>query len=371
MRKRKASLADLLRLGSTAQDLVADARLVGSGDIAAAAQLLEDAVRSAISEQVKTGANLADFQSGPLARPSRGPAAIGNGRRGKRVKAHAVQQAGGRGIIRSCGEQEKIAADENGPTMLYKYCSVATAEKIFRDGAVLLNPAVEFNDPFEMNCRIHWPNDDELRRRIDRQLAHLPESERARVYEKTLHHKRVSGSRISVEARKFLLQHAGVSCFSETRENNLMWSHYADGHKGVCIGLSIGEFMLSLECLPVVPGVGSGHVRSHSCAVQYRDVPPTWEAWGETVEDVVAAKARCWEYEREWRIFAPQVAKKKQKFLPVAFRQVVFGARIAEEDKARMARAIAKTHPAVEFLKAEISQEKYKVEFSAHAPPRE
>ena len=36
------------------------------------------------------------------------------------------------------------------------------------------------------------------------------------------------------QQEEFLTQ-IGCSCFSEVRDNILLWSHYADGHKGICL----------------------------------------------------------------------------------------------------------------------------------------
>jgi hypothetical protein len=33
----------------------------------------------------------------------------------------------------------------------------------------------------------------------------------------------------------------GVSCFSESWNSILMWSHYADRHKGICLGFDVPE----------------------------------------------------------------------------------------------------------------------------------
>ena len=38
------------------------------------------------------------------------------------------------------------------------------------------------------------------------------------------------------EALKHSLQTVGICSFSKARKNQLMWSHYADEHKGICIG---------------------------------------------------------------------------------------------------------------------------------------
>ena len=323
----------------------------------------------------------------PPADKAAADSSIGFGRRGSGGKSHAVHgrmalemlrpfldaaETGWDGIFRPYLEQDRIAADkiDNGQAMLYKYCSVNTAEKIFRDGAVLLNSAGGFNDPFEMNCQIRWPDDNELRRQIDQQFALLAESERAHLYANALKYKRESGDNVQEKTSKLLLQHVGASCFSETQESILMWSHYADEHKGVCIGFSALELLRSLWSNRVKDRSGGGiPLKTIPCVVQYRNALPIWNAGrSETTGDVVATKARCWGYEREWRIFALCAAGEKQRFLPETFEQVIFGARIAENDRKRMARMIAKRYPSVQFLQAEISRRKYKVEFSSYQP---
>ena len=251
-------------------------------------------------------------------------------------------------MIRSYEEQLEILLNkiESGMTTLYKYCSIGTAEKILRDGAVLMKPAVDFNDPFELHCRIRLP--DELREQIDRQFASCPESAKAMM----------------VEFREKMLQRTGISCFSETRENILMWSHYASGHKGACIGFSALKL---LESLLKRPCIGDGPIGGAPCMVQYQDALPLWNMESEEgFGELISTKARCWDYEREWRIFNFQAAGKKQEFLPETFGQVIFGAKAAEGDKKRLACLIAKRYPAVKLLNAEISPEEYKVEFSEY-----
>jgi predicted SAM-dependent methyltransferase len=34
---------------------------------------------------------------------------------------------------------------------------------------------------------------------------------------------------------------AGVMCFSRTWSNRLMWAHYADQHRGICLGVDVPD----------------------------------------------------------------------------------------------------------------------------------
>lgn len=67
----------------------------------------------------------------------------------------------------------------------------------------------------------------------------------------------------------------------------LMWSHYADGDKGVAIGISIDE-----KSYPIHP-------------IEYVDTMELdAETYGkETAEEILTKKLKCWEYEEESRIF--------------------------------------------------------------------
>ena len=249
--------------------------------------------------------------------------------------------------------------------MLHKYCSVSTAEKILADGTVMLSPPSSFNDPHELKCRVNWPDNDELRRRIDAAHTDLSEKERGNLYQDALRHKCESGDKLPQLTQNLLLNGAGVSCFSETRDNYLMWSHYADKHRGVCIGFSVLGLFLSLSF--VGPGgilVIEGGKQCIPFPVQYEDEPPVWEAGlDESIHGVLSTKARCWEYEREWRIFALDSAEKKQNFMTPAFAEVIFGAEIPQNDEVRLGRVIAGgKYPITKPLKAKICEGSYNME---------
>ena len=44
-----------------------------------------------------------------------------------------------------------------------------------------------------------------------------------------------------VDLRKYTDETYGIICFSKTWKNPLVWSHYADNHKGICLGFEIEE----------------------------------------------------------------------------------------------------------------------------------
>lgn len=90
----------------------------------------------------------------------------------------------------------------------------------------------------------------------------------------------------------------GVTCFSETPDSTLLWSHYGGSHRGLC-----------LEFDPSAPALGKLH------KVRYTDEIPTLNTVDELVDEASAimwlflVKAACWSYEREWRAIHEEAEK--------------------------------------------------------------
>jgi hypothetical protein len=90
----------------------------------------------------------------------------------------------------------------------------------------------------------------------------------------------------------------GICCFSDTYDNELMWSHYADNYSGICVGYAPQRL---IDGLPQ---------DAHLVRVAYGLKPPDVN-WKDSVEPSKAAikvlshKKASWLYEREWRVLGP------------------------------------------------------------------
>ena len=77
----------------------------------------------------------------------------------------------------------------------------------------------------------------------------------------------------------------GMLCFSLTWQNPLLWSHYADKHRGLALGFDIdSSHMKSVNYVEDRPAIGT-------------DVDIT------TVHDLLYTKYIDWKYEQEVRVF--------------------------------------------------------------------
>jgi len=75
----------------------------------------------------------------------------------------------------------------------------------------------------------------------------------------------------------------GMICFSKSWHNPLLWSHYADKHRGVCLGFDVDDRGLK----PVTYSVDRPNLK----------LPPTLES----INELLFTKFQGWSYEEELR----------------------------------------------------------------------
>lgn len=107
-----------------------------------------------------------------------------------------------------------------------------------------------------------------------------------------------------------LLQEKGVTCFTTKNDSILMWSHYADSHKGVCIGYS--------------PEILKKTFYQHEWVTYGKEFPSTNMLNMSTfIGTTMCFKSDSWEYEDEIRFF--QKYKGSYSFPKEAVKEVIFG----------------------------------------------
>jgi hypothetical protein len=156
-----------------------------------------------------------------------------------------------------------------------------------------------------------------------------------------------------------------------------MWSHYADSHKGICIGLanvSNEEYPAIKFDLGNIPGdpptLENGVFPAFK--VKYdRDEIIVFKPYQDDISTFMDAhtnKAKFWKYEKEHRIL---LAYKKYKtkvlrFDRRFFRELYLGARISVPDKTRVLEIVEdeylKKNIPVRVFQTKISTQKFKLD---------
>jgi hypothetical protein len=87
----------------------------------------------------------------------------------------------------------------------------------------------------------------------------------------------------------------GVECFSRSWNNILMWSHYGDKHRGICLGFDVPEAVIRpVEYVADVQAVGRLMVEKHRDFDQGKGL--------KLVDRLCGAKYGGWSYEEEIRV---------------------------------------------------------------------
>ncbi len=89
----------------------------------------------------------------------------------------------------------------------------------------------------------------------------------------------------------------GVSCFCEENDSLLMWAHYANNNKGICVEYELLRFNSELSFTPV-PVI---YTDSRPCLQSINLENPENDAVSFLI-DGLTTKATKWAYEKEWRI---------------------------------------------------------------------
>jgi hypothetical protein len=148
----------------------------------------------------------------------------------------------------------------------------------------------------------------------------------------------------------------GVLSLSRNPTDALLWSHYADGHRGFCIGFDPGYFTALTASWRQYGLLGASDVSYVEAPLdQFRDLwlqkardieairnasskdkeaaisefPESYKR--DVIVTVLTTKSKHWMYEREYR--AVKAHSGVIAFPPSALREVVFGMRLPESDE--------------------------------------
>ncbi len=149
---------------------------------------------------------------------------------------------------------------------------------------------------------------------------------------------------------ELMMRKVSLCCCSGDSDNFLMWSHYADGHRGACIILD--------ACRLVDTGQFS------LVKVDYRPEMPRWnwvrerKEYGDSAkfnfrydQTVLGTKTSPWEYECEYRLISAN--RGKNSVDPYAFVGLVLGARMSPSRSSELQELAAKL-PVMGVISAEL-----------------
>ena len=200
--------------------------------------------------------------------------------------------------------------------------SINQLREILIESKLWLSAPLDFNDPFDTSARIVAEGKmKSVRTRMERigKSQGLRRKER-KAYAKAI--EKIPRSQLERDLSATYeksLEMVGVHCFAGDPRSILMWSHYANNHKGVCIQFERAkDFPLLCRAL----------------SVDYSDNYPTvnWvRGFGPSLSKVLLKKSLCWAYEAEERLIKPDKARQYLQFNPAAISAVIYGCRVSAD----------------------------------------
>lgn len=218
---------------------------------------------------------------------------------------------------------------------LYKYRSLygiqkEYAKKTITDNEIYFPAPIEFNDPFD--CRPNFSfigshlEKKEFFKKVCTSMAPKLEKIQQNIlvnnFLKNWEKNYPSLVKKLNQATEDLLNTTGVCCMSEDPENILMWSHYSNGHKGICL-------IFKLESrIPFFREIHPVYYQSN-----YPNINFVTDDENTMLKFSILTKSNHWSYEKEWRIIKPKEGRKIITFPEEILVGVILGCKILEEDK--------------------------------------
>ncbi|MBD1386006.1 DUF2971 domain-containing protein [Mucilaginibacter rigui] len=173
------------------------------------------------------------------------------------------------------------------PKYIYKYVSAKTLLTILKDQTLKFSSPEQFNDPFEGH--LFQPPIYTLGT-----ATKFVEEKFSKLKEYFLNGTdKDNDLPLMYNIRCFMMQLAktGAFCCTENHENILMWSHYADCHKGACLKFNTEILQKQFSDIRrVIYASGMDHLN-------------IFENANYAIKNAMTYKALDWHYEKEIRVF--------------------------------------------------------------------
>jgi|CXWL01.1.fsa_nt_gi hypothetical protein len=215
------------------------------------------------------------------------------------------------------------------PPKLYKFCSfdIKALRLLSEAEAYYANPK-DFNDPLDCDGTVRGDTDlasweelcigmlaaqrgvmEAMRAIQDLQHNSAEYGDYRTNHQSEKHYKYLLRSKIEylIDAE---LGKRGVLCLAEDWNCPLMWSHYADRHRGLCI-----EYDTNINKCPDIKPVDYRDARGINISelIQWK-LHNSSEAEKNVLETYFFAKSPSWSYEKEWRVICEKNGVKEAPF---------------------------------------------------------
>ena len=239
--------------------------------------------------------------------------------------------------------------DNKRPRFLYKYRSIKSAIGFLKNSSIYFSNYKDFNDPFESACKKRLDftpqqyYDAFLRWGVD-SLSAMHKVEEIRLG-------LVNGVDLQRQVTDLILNGFAYFCMAENPDNILMWSHYADSHKGVCFKFDLLQDDVFLNTIPV--DYNSGYLE--------------FDSLNGNPAPIITRKSAEWHYEHEHRTITTDI-KGLHHINKETLAEIIFGCRTSKRNRTRIRNLVVRNgFNKVSFSEAVVNPEAYKLDIQSYS----
>lgn len=259
------------------------------------------------------------------------------------------------------------------PNYLYKFRefdSKGYYKALLSKNVLFFSSPRHFNDPFD--CKVfpkyNFGTDAEILRKfiemVRNKSPNAPESfikKQANLeFKKNISSIRNPDQFLS-RANKHVENFYGICSLTENKSNLLMWSHYADSHKGFCVEfdakklLEICQNYITIKELIIL--------RKIIYSKSYPLINPYDRDYDNSFFDWVITKSNDWEYENEWRLIYFKHPDNKIDFPDSIISSIYFGAKCIDEHIIEIKQLLKNKKIIPKLYKAFLRDDEFGIEF--------
>lgn len=261
------------------------------------------------------------------------------------------------------------------PNTIYKYRNWENPnhQRILNNQEIYFTSCNKFNDPFDSTIPVRYNlvSEDQIlqyyKKHLKKAFSHLTKSE---VLKKALDavKKGVYKNPTQIELlKKYMMikreKDFGVFSCSQIKDSILMWTHYANDHKGFCVGFNIAELMKFKEKIGVKKGI-----LFNLYEVFYHDKYPVLIPSGTSADEFAVLepfriKASIWNYEQEYRLILISGTNLSLQLPDSIISEIIIGCKMPEEQKENLiSEVIRKPYP-IKIFQSHIKEVEYGLDF--------
>lgn len=263
------------------------------------------------------------------------------------------------------------------PKFLYKYFSKAKyAECIFRHNELYFRNPDTFNDPFDCKPRLtlnrDWDEEECIKfyiciekEALHRGLRDLTDKQKQSCEKRAKEQYNRNKNQVTIELNEIIekglktINEFRVLCLSENYNNMLMWSHYAEGHRGFV--LKFDTKALSKKFEP--------HRIEKVIYLPRRSYPSVKDYYQNNGTHMfLIVKSGQWKYEDEWRILMrrgdedkPEEERKPYQLEKGSITRIILGYNMTPQDKKKISQWRLRYQSEIELYEAIKGKSSYNI----------